>query len=120
MAGMEISERDWDMSGWPPEEIVVEGIVMALEGCGRDESPVSVLLADGSPGGTPLRVLGVRRVGGARPASWQAQIVVELQDAARPGPTVPAQAAREYPRLDGCACAVVMPGAHKPPCQWAN
>lgn len=27
---------------------------------------------------------------------------------------------REYPRLDGCACAVVLPGAHKPPCQWAN
>lgn len=59
MAKIQISEPDWDMSGWPAGEVVVEGIVMALEGCGRDESPVAVIGADGRE----FRILGVRRHG---------------------------------------------------------
>lgn len=59
MAKIQISERDWDMSDWPAGEIVVDGIVMALEGCGGGGDQVAVIDADGRE----LRVLGVRRHG---------------------------------------------------------
>jgi hypothetical protein len=59
---------DWDMSDWGPEDLVVDGLVMALEGCGVDEDQVAVVTADGKE----LRVLGVRRHGG------RVEIVVEI------------------------------------------
>ena len=118
MAKIEISDRDWNMADWPAQEIVVEGVVMALEGCGRDESPVQVLSSDG----TPLRILGVRRadpdgnsaLAGSRPSSWRVQLVVEAP------PQEPSQP--DHPRLDGCTCPsrYPLPVSHKPPCQWAN
>jgi hypothetical protein len=71
MAGtqkIQIAEPDWDMADWPPGEIVVEGIVMALEGCGDNEDQAAVIDDEGRE----LRILGVRR-NGAR-----VEIVVEV------------------------------------------
>jgi hypothetical protein len=59
MAKIEISGADWDMSDWEAADIVVDGIVMALEGCGGDDDPVTVI----SESGEVLRVLGIRRTG---------------------------------------------------------
>lgn len=67
MAKIKLARRDWDMSDWPASEIVVEGIVMALEGCGDNEDQARVITADGQN----LRVLGVRRHGS------RVEIVVE-------------------------------------------
>lgn len=50
---------DWDMRDWGPADLVVEGLVMALEGCGRNETPVAVV----SSTGRRFCVLGVRRAG---------------------------------------------------------
>lgn len=58
---------DWDMSDWGPEDLGVEGIVMALEGCGANEDQAAVVTSDGRE----LRVLGVRRHGA------RVEIVVE-------------------------------------------
>jgi hypothetical protein len=47
------------MSNWAPKDIVVDGLVMALEGCGDDEDQVAII----TDGGQPLRLMGVRRAG---------------------------------------------------------
>lgn len=70
MAKIRISERDWDMSNWPANEIVVAGIVMAVEGCGRNDDQVVVIDADGRE----LCILGVRPFGG------RVEIVVDGAD----------------------------------------
>jgi hypothetical protein len=59
MAKIKISGRDWDMSDWDPAEIVVEGLGMAVEGCGSNDDQLAVIGSDGRE----LRLLGVRRHG---------------------------------------------------------
>ena len=56
MARIEVPDSDWPMHDWDPEDIVVDGIVMALKGCGDDDAPVAVLTDEGRE----LRILGVR------------------------------------------------------------
>ena len=60
MAKIQIPESDWPMHDWEPSDIVVDGIVMALKGCGDDDDPVTVITEDGKP----LRILGVRVIEG--------------------------------------------------------
>jgi hypothetical protein len=60
MAEIRISDSDWDMSDWSAEDISVAGIVMAVEGCGRDDDQVAVIDAEGRE----LRLLGVRAFAG--------------------------------------------------------
>ncbi len=67
MAKIKFAKPDWDMSDWPASEIVVEGIVMALEGLGGNEDQARVITANGQS----LRILGVRRHGS------RVEIVVE-------------------------------------------
>jgi hypothetical protein len=71
MAKVAISERHWDMSGWDPAEIVVEGLVMAVEGCGANEDRLAVIDDDGRE----LRIIGVRRHGS------RVEIVISTQPA---------------------------------------
>ena len=70
---IQITGRDWDMSGWPPEEITVEGIVMPLESCGADEHQAAVVDVDGRG----LHIIGVRRHGS------RVELVVDLEGPGR-------------------------------------
>jgi hypothetical protein len=56
MAKIQVPESDWPMDDWSPEDIVVDGIVMAVKGCGDDEDQVAVITDEGRE----LRILGVR------------------------------------------------------------
>jgi hypothetical protein len=56
---IKFTARDWDMSDWPPSGITVEGIVMAVEGCGDNNGPLAVIDDEGND----LRIRGVRRNG---------------------------------------------------------
>jgi hypothetical protein len=67
-----ITGRDWDMSGWPREEITVAGIVSPLEGCGDNDDRAAVVDAYGRE----LRIIGVRRHGG------RVELVVDADRAA--------------------------------------
>lgn len=69
MEKIQITERDWDMSDWPPEEITVEGIVMPLEGCGDNEDRAAVVDAFGRE----LHIVGVRRNG------FRVELVVDME-----------------------------------------
>jgi hypothetical protein len=62
MAKIQVPESDWPMYDWEPEDIVVDGIVMAVQGLSSDDdnTRVAVLTDDGRE----LRILGVRRGGG--------------------------------------------------------
>jgi hypothetical protein len=57
MEKIQIAERDWPMSDWPPEEMTVASFVTPLEGCGSDDDPAAVVDAYGRR----LHVVGVRR-----------------------------------------------------------
>jgi hypothetical protein len=57
MEKIQITQPDWDLSDWGPADITVEGVVMAIEGCGDNETPMAVVDADGRE----LRIIGVRR-----------------------------------------------------------
>lgn len=70
---IQITERDWPMHDWPREEIVVEGIVMALEGCGDNDDQAVVTDAYGRQ----LRIIGVRRNGN------RVELVVDTEEPAR-------------------------------------
>jgi hypothetical protein len=59
MEKIQITRPDWDTSDWGPADITVEGVVMALEGCGDNEIPVAVI----DDSGCELRIIGVRRQG---------------------------------------------------------
>jgi len=62
MAKIEVPESDWPMGDWQPTEIVVNAIVMAVEGCGDSDTRVAVLTEEGRE----LRILGVRAAVGCR------------------------------------------------------
>lgn len=55
MAGIVVPESDWPMGDWSPTEIVVDAIVMAVRGCGDDDTRVAVITEEGRE----LRILGV-------------------------------------------------------------
>ncbi|GAA4932005.1 hypothetical protein HD597_012853 [Nonomuraea thailandensis] len=59
MEKIRITQPDWDLADWGPADLTVEGVVMALEGCGDNESPMAVVDAYGRE----LRIVGVRRQG---------------------------------------------------------
>jgi hypothetical protein len=61
----------WDFSDFDPSDHVVGGLVMALEGCGDEDTPVAVVRQDNRK---PLRIFGVRVA-----VSGQVQIVVGVQ-----------------------------------------
>lgn len=73
MKKIQITGRHWDMSGWPPEEITVEGIVMPLEGCGADEDRAAVVDAYGCE----PHIIGVRRHGS------RVELVVDMEGPGR-------------------------------------
>jgi hypothetical protein len=50
----------WDMTGWPADEQNVAALVMAVEGCGTDETPLIVV----GRSGRVLPLTGVDRDGG--------------------------------------------------------
>lgn len=52
------AEADWPMDDWDPEDFTVEGIVMAVQACGRDRARLAVVTGDGQE----LQILGVRRL----------------------------------------------------------
>ena len=62
MARIQVPESDWPMNDWEPEDIVVDGIVMAIQGLSSDDdnTQVAVLTDEGQE----LRILGVRAHGG--------------------------------------------------------
>jgi len=62
MARIVVPESDWPMGDWQPTEIVVDAIVMAVRGCGDDETRVAVITEQGRE----LRILGVRAAVGCR------------------------------------------------------
>lgn len=41
-----IPASEWPMHDWPADEIVVAGIVMALEGCSKDDDKTRVAVVD--------------------------------------------------------------------------
>ncbi|MGW3353268.1 hypothetical protein ACWDA3_59125 [Nonomuraea rubra] len=57
MGKIQITQPDWNMADWGPADLTVEAVVMALEGCGDNESPMAVVDAYGRK----LRIIGVRR-----------------------------------------------------------
>ena len=62
MASVQVPESDWPMYDWKPEDIVVDGIVMAVQGLSSDDDSTQVaVLTDEGRG---LRILGVRAHGG--------------------------------------------------------
>lgn len=59
-----VPASDWPMYDWQPQEIVVDGIVMALQGCSTDDdnTRVAVITEDGRE----LAIHGVRVAAGCR------------------------------------------------------
>jgi hypothetical protein len=57
MKTIQITGRDRDMSGWPSEEITVEGIVMSLEAAAPARTGAAVV----DVYGRELHIIGVRR-----------------------------------------------------------
>jgi phage replication-related protein YjqB (UPF0714/DUF867 family) len=62
MARVQVPESDWPMYGWESEDIVVDGIVMAVKGLSSDDDSTQVAVLTDE--GRELRILGVRAHGG--------------------------------------------------------
>lgn len=62
MAKEIVPASDWPMYDWMPHEIVVDGLVMALEGCSSDDDSTRVAVITES--GRELRICGVRKAAG--------------------------------------------------------
>lgn len=62
MASVQVPESDWPMYDWKPEDIVVDGIVMAVQGLSSDDDSTQVAVLTDE--GRELRILGVRAHGG--------------------------------------------------------
>ena len=61
-AKIQVPKPDWPMYDWAPEDIVVAGIVMAVQGLSRDDDSTQVaVLTDEC---RELRIVGVRAHGG--------------------------------------------------------
>jgi hypothetical protein len=71
MEKIRIAGHDWDLSDWPTEEITIEGIVTAMEGCGDNEDQAAVI----DVYGREMRIVGVRRQGS------RVEIVVDTRGA---------------------------------------
>ena len=58
MASIQVPESDWPMYDWEAEDIVVDGIVMAVQGLSGDDDTTQVAVLTDK--GRELRILGVR------------------------------------------------------------
>jgi phage replication-related protein YjqB (UPF0714/DUF867 family) len=61
-AKIQVPESDWPMHDWAPQDIVVDGIVMAVQGLSRDDDNTQVAVLTDE--GRELRIVGVRAHGG--------------------------------------------------------
>jgi hypothetical protein len=78
MKKIQITGRDWDMTGCTAEEITVEGPVAPLEGCGANADRAAVVDAYGRD----LRIVGIRRHG----ARVELAVDIERPPAGAAGP----------------------------------
>lgn len=58
MAKIQVPDSDWPMYDWQPTDVVVDAIVMALQGCSGDDDNTRVAVI--TEEGRELRILGVR------------------------------------------------------------
>jgi hypothetical protein len=62
MAKIQVPKSDWPMYDWEPEDIVVDGIVMAVQGLSSDDDNTQVAVITDE--GRELRIHGIRAHGG--------------------------------------------------------
>jgi hypothetical protein len=75
MAKIQVPESDWPMHDWLPADIVVDAIVMAVQGCSDDDdnTRVAVIIEEGRE----LRILGVRKARDCR----RVEVIVSEEEA---------------------------------------
>jgi hypothetical protein len=74
MARIVVTEPGWPMHDWQPTDIVVDAIVMAVQGCSGDDDNTRVAVI--TEEGRELRILGVRAAADCR----RAEIIVSEEE----------------------------------------